>query len=291
MMLRAMIKNWVDNGCSKILTPRAEGQSIPKANVTHSKEFFKSVIDINFYARPALAKIFSKLDKQAVLNAIETEMQTKIIPDQILLHLNEPNLLPNLAEVLEFLQTQLPELPVMIATSLSEYRFTLRCSPDKTVYFVGNSLNCTTKDKFPGHEICSQLDERECNFFDDFAKAKADAIKISYNIHRLNDELTGPAKADAPNIKPFCYHQPIFEMVAGKCTRVFLPKKLNERLNTTSEYEEYNYATIRYEGLTSYERTYAQAINFWNEPNKKQAIVDAATTTLNAATAAFTFSK
>jgi hypothetical protein len=287
MSLQTLIQAWIKKGCPSGFLPRVEAKSNAKENIACAQEFFESIIEINFKNQPELVEIFCVLDKKIILEKLAAYKNIDVTTGKVLLHLDEIQYLPDFMQLQQFLATALPDIPVMIATSLSQYRLTRLTAPDKIIYFLGNTLNCTLKDTFPGHEICAVLDRENGEFFDDLESAKKAALHLSYCMHKFDDEYTGPLKPDTPAaIKLFCYQHPIFEVTAGseKCTRIFLPKKLNQRLNGNSEYKELSYAVARYDGLTSSSLWYAKAVAFWEEPTtqKMEAIRSSVTSTATA---------
>jgi hypothetical protein len=269
MPLQTRIQTWIKQGCPSGFLPRVEAKSNAKDNIACSQDFFESIIEINFRKQPELVEIFRILDKKTILEKLAAYKNIDVTTGKVLLHLDEIHDLSDFMQLQHFLKKELPDLPVMFATSLSQYHLTQLATPNKIIYFLGNSLNCTLKDTFPGHEICALLDRENGEFYDNLESAKKAALHLSYCMNKFNDEYTGPLKPGTPKtVKLLCYQHPIFEVAAGseKCTRIFLPTKLNQRLDASSEYKELSYAVARYDGLTSGSLWYAKALTFWEEP-------------------------
>jgi hypothetical protein len=293
MSLKILIQAWLKQGCPSGFLPRVEEKSNAKNNIACSQELFESIVAINFRTQPELIEIFRVLDQETILKKLAAYQNIDVTTGKVLLHLDEIQCLPNFMQLQRFLETDWPGLPVMFATSLSPYRLTQISAPGKIIYILGNTLNCTLNDVFDGHEICALLDRENGEFCDDLDSAKKKALYLSYGIHKFDDEFSGPLKPGTPaSVKLFCYHHPIFEVTAGsgKCTRIFLPKTLNTRLHSNSEYEELSYAVARYDGLKSCSLWYAKVAMFWEEPTtqKVEAITTAVT---NTATAIYRYSK
>jgi predicted AAA+ superfamily ATPase len=85
------------------------------------KEFFESLVTCNFEFRPELTHCFDNLDPHSICAKLEVAFNTRIIPGQTLLFLDEIQNCPAAITALRYFKEKLPALHVIAAGSLLEF--------------------------------------------------------------------------------------------------------------------------------------------------------------------------
>ncbi|MBL4817892.1 MAG: ATP-binding protein [Deltaproteobacteria bacterium] len=82
---------------------------------------FESFITVNFEKKPDLAACFTDLDPKSILSKLELALDTRILPGQSLLFLDEIQNCPQAILALRYFKEEMPALHVIAAGSLLEF--------------------------------------------------------------------------------------------------------------------------------------------------------------------------
>lgn len=83
---------------------------------------FDTYVEINLEKKPSLSRIFDgDIDIHRIINLLEVESKTRIVPEQTLLFIDEIQVCPRAITALRYFYEELPQLHVIAAGSLLEF--------------------------------------------------------------------------------------------------------------------------------------------------------------------------
>ena len=83
---------------------------------------FDTYVEINLEKKPSLSRIFDgDIDIHRIINLLEVELKTRIVPEQTLLFIDEIQVCPRAITALRYFYEELPQLHVIAAGSLLEF--------------------------------------------------------------------------------------------------------------------------------------------------------------------------
>ncbi len=122
--IESALQDWASDTDRKSLLLRGARQIGKTTTIRHFARQFKSFVELNFEDDPSLNALFAdSFDIPRILSGLELRTQTKIIPGETLLFLDEIQLCPRAISCLRYFYEKMPRLHVIATGSLLEFAF------------------------------------------------------------------------------------------------------------------------------------------------------------------------
>ena len=122
--IESALQGWANDTNRKPLLLRGARQIGKTTTIRHFAKQFKSFVELNFEDDPSLNALFAdSFDVPRILSDLELRTQTKIIPGETLLFLDEIQLCPRAISCLRYFYEKMPSLHVIATGSLLEFAF------------------------------------------------------------------------------------------------------------------------------------------------------------------------